>query len=65
MKTLFHSAEPLIMLPACFLGGGVFCLFCDLIARTAFAPTEVSISSITAIFGAPIVIYMMIHRKAA
>ena len=64
MKTLFHSAEPLIMLPACFLGGGVFCLFCDLIARTAFAPTEVSISSVTAIFGAPIVIYMMIHRKA-
>ena len=65
MKTLFHSAEPLIMLPACFLGGGVFCLFCDLIARTAFAPAEVSISSVTAIFGAPIVIYMMIHRKAA
>ena len=30
MKTLFRSAEPLIMLPACFLGGGVFCLFCDL-----------------------------------
>ncbi len=65
MKSLFKSAEPLIMIPACFLGGGVFCLFCDLIARTAFAPTEVSISSITAIFGAPIVIYMMIHRKAA
>ena len=64
MKSLFKSAEPLLMIPACFLGGGVFCLFCDLIARTAFAPTEVSISSITAIFGAPIVIYMMIHRKA-
>ena len=65
MKSLFKSAEPLIMIPACFLGGGVFCLFCDLIARTAFAPTEVSISSVSAIFGAPVVIYMMIHRKAA
>ena len=65
MKSLFRSAEPLLMIPACFLGGGVFCLFCDLIARTAFAPTEVSISSVTAIFGAPIVIYMMIGRKAA
>ena len=43
---------------------GVFCLLCDLIARTAFAPTEVSISSVTAVFGAPVVIYMMIHRKA-
>ena len=64
MKSLFRSAEPLVMIPACFLGGGAFCLFCDLIARTAFAPTEVSISSVTAVFGAPVVIYMMIHRKA-
>ena len=64
MKSLFGTAEPLILIPASFLGGGAFCLLCDLIARTAFAPTEVSISSVTAVFGAPIVIYMMIHRKA-
>ena len=64
MKSLFRSAEPLLLIPACFLGGGAFCLMCDLIARTAFAPTEVSISSITAIFGAPVVIYMMVRRKA-
>lgn len=64
MKSLFKSAEPLILIPASFLGGGVFCLFCDLIARTAFAPTEVSISSVTAVFGAPVVIYMMVRRKA-
>ena len=38
MKSLFHSAEPLLLIPACFLGGGAFCLMCDLIARTAFAP---------------------------
>ena len=65
MKQLFGTAEPMLMIPACFLGGGAFCLMCDLIARTAFAPTEVSISSVTAVFGAPIVIYMMLHRKAA
>ena len=64
MKSLFHSAEPLLLIPACFLGGGAFCLMCDLIVRTAFAPTEVSISSVTAIFGAPVVIYMMVRRKA-
>ena len=64
MKSLFKSAEPLILIPASFLGGGAFCLCCDLIARTAFAPTEVSISSVTAVFGAPVVIYMMVHRKA-
>ena len=64
MKALFKTAEPLLMIPACFLGGGIFCLACDLIARTAFAPAAVSISSVTAVFGAPVVIYMMIRRKA-
>ena len=61
MKALFKTAEPLLLIPASFLGGGIFCLACDLIARTAFAPTEVSISSVTAVFGAPVVIYMMVR----
>lgn len=63
MKSLFHTAKPLILLPGCFLGGAVFCLFCDYLARTVFSPTELSISSVTAIFGAPVVIYMMIQGK--
>ena len=63
VKSLFRTAKPLLIIPACFLGGAVFCLFCDLIARTAFAPTEVSISSVTALFGAPIVIYMMAFQR--
>lgn len=63
VKSLFRTAKPIIIIPACFLGGAVFCLFCDVIARTVFAPTELSISSVTAIFGAPIVIWMMLHRN--
>lgn len=63
VKSLFRTAKPLVVIPGCFLGGAVFCLFCDLLARTAFAPTELSISSVTAIFGAPIVIWMMLHRS--
>ncbi len=63
IKSLFKTAKPILIIPACFLGGAVFCLFCDLIARTVFAPTELSISTITAVFGAPVVIYMMIRQK--
>ena len=63
VKNILGSTKPILMTPACFLGGGVFCLFCDLIARTAFSPTELSISSVTAVFGAPIVICMMIRRQ--
>lgn len=63
VKNLLKTAKPLLVIPACFLGGAVFCLFCDLIARTMFAPTELSISSVTAVFGAPVVIYIMIRRQ--
>lgn len=63
VKSLLKTAKPILVIPACFLGGAVFCLLCDLIARTVFAPTELSISSVTAVFGAPIVIYVMIRRQ--
>ena len=63
VKGLFRTAKPIIMIPACFLGGAAFCLFCDLIARTAFAPRDMSISSVTAVFGAPIVLYLMASRR--
>ena len=63
IKSLLKTAKPLVVIPACFLGGAVFCLLCDLLARTMFAPTELSISSVTAVFGAPVVIVMMVSRK--
>lgn len=63
VKSLLKTAKPILVIPACFMGGAVFCLLCDLIARTVFAPTELSISSVTAVFGAPIVIYIMIRRQ--
>ena len=63
LRSLFKTAKPIILIPACFLGGGVFCLLSDLIARTAFAPTELSISAVTALFGAPVVILVMLRRQ--
>ena len=64
VRTLMGTAKPILVIPGCFLGGAVFCLFCDLVARTVFAPVEMSISSVTALFGAPIVIYMMVRRQS-
>ena len=62
IKLLLKTAKPLVVIPACFLGGAVFCLFCDYVARAAFAPVELSISTVTALFGAPVVIAMLIRR---
>ena len=63
IRVLFRTSKPLIMIPACFLGGSIFCMICDMIARTVFAPTELSISTVTAVFGAPVVIYIMVSRR--
>ena len=63
VKSILGTAKPILMIPACFLGGSVFCLFCDLLARTMFVPTELSISTVTAIFGAPVVLWVMIRRN--
>ena len=63
VKSLLGTTKPILMIPACFLGGSVFCLFCDLLARTLFAPTELSISTVTAVFGAPVVLWVMIRRN--
>ncbi len=62
IKMLLKTAKPILVIPAAFLGGGVFCMFCDYLARTIFAPVELSISTVTAIFGAPVVIAMLIRR---
>ena len=63
VKRLLGTSKPIVVIPAAFVGGGIFCLFCDLIARSVFAPTEVTISAVTAIFGAPIVIGILMRRQ--
>lgn len=62
-KSLFKTAKPIIMIPACFLAGGSFCLLCDFLSRMLFSPTEISVSTITAVFGAPVVIYILVKGK--
>lgn len=62
-RTLMKTSRPIFMIPAVFLCGSVFCVFCDLLARTLLAPTELKIGTVTAVFGAPVVIYMMIKRS--
>ena len=63
VKSLFRTAKPILLVPACFLGGASFCLLCDLLARSLFAPTELGISTVTAVFGAPVVLWILVRRK--
>lgn len=65
IRRALKTSKPLVVIPGTFLGGAVFCMACDLIARMAFAPTELNISTVTSMLGAPIVILMMIRRKTS
>ncbi|WP_026665805.1 FecCD family ABC transporter permease [Butyrivibrio sp. FC2001] len=63
MRQSLKSSKPIILIPASFLAGSVFCMFSDLLARVMFAPMELNISAVTSLFGAPIVIFMIIRRN--
>ena len=63
VKLMTKTAKPIILIPGCFLFGAVITLFCDGIARTLFAPTEISISSVTAVFLVPVVIAAMLRKQ--
>ena len=63
IRTVLHTADPKKIIPGCLLGGGLFCLVCDFLARTMLSPTEINISTVTAFFGAPVVIVMLLRRQ--
>ena len=63
VKRALGTSRPIVVIPAAFLGGAVFCMVSDLIARMAFSPTELNISTVTSVLGAPVVIFMLINRK--
>ncbi len=63
IQRLLRTNRPQLVLPAAFLGGAVFCLASDFIARTAFQPTELALSTVTSFFGAPVVLWLLVKRR--
>ncbi len=62
-RQLLKTSKPILMIPASFLCGALFCVLCDLAARTLFSPAELSISTVTSAIGAPVVIWLMLSRR--
>jgi iron complex transport system permease protein len=50
------------LLPASALTGAVFLVFADLLARTLDRPEEIQVGIITAFFGAPFFLYLLMRR---
>jgi len=51
-----------VLIPAAALGGGVFLLAADTLARVVVAPAELSVGVITSLCGAPFFIYLLRSR---
>jgi iron complex transport system permease protein len=58
-RTLFHTANSRILIPACFICGGLLALSCDFIARNIMSPVEIPLGAVTALGGAPLVVWLL------
>ena len=50
------------LIPFSMVSGAMFTVFCDTIARTAAAPTEIPVGVVTALFGAPFFLYLLFKQ---
>ena len=62
-RLLFKTSDNRILIPGTVLLGAIVTSLCDLISRTIFAPTELPIGAVTSMFGAPIVIALILKNK--
>jgi iron complex transport system permease protein len=53
-----------ILLPACAFGGGTLLLLADTAARSLIAPQQLPVGVITALFGVPTFLFLLLHRSA-
>lgn len=51
-----------LLLPASILGGATLMVVADLIARTVLAPIEIPVGIVTAVFGGPFFIWLLVRR---
>jgi iron complex transport system permease protein len=58
------GADHVLLLPACFLGGGLFLAVCDLAARRVLAPAELPVGVLTALLGGPFFLWLLVRKRS-
>ena len=53
------GSDSRVTIPAAALGGALFVIVADTVARTIIAPRELPVGAITALIGAPLFIYLL------
>lgn len=62
-KMVFTTSNHKILIPATAILGGIILLICDIIAQLPTSEFTLPINAITSLFGAPIVIWLLVRKK--
>ncbi|PTB92250.1 iron ABC transporter, partial [Marivirga lumbricoides] len=62
-RIIFKSANHMVLIPATLLLGSILLLTCDIIAQLPGIDLILPINAVTSLFGAPIVIWLIVKRK--
>ncbi|WP_291962706.1 FecCD family ABC transporter permease [Maribacter sp.] len=62
-KQLFHTTDHKVQIPAVLCCGAILMLICDTIAQLPGSVSVLPINAITSIFGAPVVIWLLVRKR--
>ena len=62
-RQLFHTTDHKIQIPAVLCCGAILMLICDTIAQLPGSVSVLPINAITSIFGAPVVIWLLVRKR--
>lgn len=63
VRLVIQKSNHLVLLPAVIIAGAIIMLICDTIAQLPGSEFTLPINAITSIFGAPIVIWLLVRKK--
>lgn len=62
-RGIFRTADHRVLLPACILTGASLALICNLIARLPWMDGALPVNSVTALVGAPVVLWVLFKKR--
>ncbi len=62
-RGVFRTSNHAVLLPACIFAGGALALLCNLIARLPGFEGALPVNSVTALVGAPVVMWVLFNKR--
>jgi iron complex transport system permease protein len=62
-KLIFNTSDHKLLLPAVAINGAILMLICDTISQLPGSESTLPINAVTSLFGAPIVIWLLIRKQ--